>query len=132
MLYYRVVAKCGHVGRNKFILKNIYVKAGNGKDAAKIVRVTPRVKHHHKDAIREVKEITYDEYHNGLKEMNEDMYFKVSNSVDQKLLCYISENDIYSEFEKISFKKNRHGRYLRLVLLDKEWRKQLQGGFLYE
>ena len=81
--YYKVLAKCGHVGRNRYIIKSFYVKAENGKEAAKIVRDKPRVKHHHKDAIKEVIQIKYEEYINGIKIMSDDMYFKVHNRQDQ-------------------------------------------------
>ena len=60
--YYKVLAKCGHVGRHRYITKWFYVKASSGKEAAYIVRYKPRVKHDHKDAIREVVPINYDEY----------------------------------------------------------------------
>lgn len=56
MNYYKVRAKCGHVGRNNYIIKPFFVKANDGKEAAKIVRNTPRVKHDHKYAIIDVKE----------------------------------------------------------------------------
>ena len=36
--YYKVYAKCGHVGRNSYILKWFYVKAESGSEAAKKVR----------------------------------------------------------------------------------------------
>ena len=83
MKYYKVLAKCGHVRRNRYILKWFYLKADSGKEAARIIRFTPRVKHHHKDAIREVVIIDYDEYVNGIKIMTSDMYFNVHNSTDQ-------------------------------------------------
>ena len=57
--YYKVLAKCGHVGRHRYITKWFYVKASSGKEAAYIVRYKPRVKHDHKDAIREVVSINY-------------------------------------------------------------------------
>ena len=33
-MYYKVCAKCGHVGRNKFIHKWLYIEASNKKEAA--------------------------------------------------------------------------------------------------
>ena len=49
-MFYRVKAKCGHVGRNNYIVKNFYVVASSGKEAAHKVRYFPRVKHDRKDA----------------------------------------------------------------------------------
>ena len=39
--YFKVQAKCGHVGRNHYILKWFYVKALTGEEAAKVVRDKP-------------------------------------------------------------------------------------------
>lgn len=74
-MYYKVLVKCGHVGRNKYILKWLYIKAIDGKEAAKIARNIPRVKHNHKDVIRELKKIPFDEYVIGLKMNLQDKYF---------------------------------------------------------
>ena len=98
MKYYEVEAKCGHVGRNYYILKKIYVCACSGKEAANIVRYMPRVKHNHKDAIKSVIEISFKEYKNGRQEMKNDNYFLVQNKQDQNVLCdlegqMIKEND---------------------------------------
>lgn len=51
MNMYKVIAKCGHVGKGKYIQIAFAVKANDGKEAAKIVRKFPRVKHDKKDAI---------------------------------------------------------------------------------
>lgn len=123
MNYYKVMAKCGHVKRNNYILKMFYVCAANGKEAASIVRNMGRVKHHHKDAIREVEMITYDEYLEGLEKNSIDPYFNVHNPRDQKYLCYFSEYEIIRENEPESFKKKTHAKR-RLIesLWIKEWK----------
>lgn len=131
-MYYRVLVKCGHVRRTKYILKYIYIKANNGKEAAKIARKTPRVKHDHKDAIREVKKIEFDEYLNGLKKMDKDMYFKIHNSSDQRIYNFTNEVKIYSEDKIINYKKNRNGRRLRETINKKEMEQVIQGGFEYD
>lgn len=94
MKYYEVKAKCGHVGRKYYLLKTFAVKANNGKDAAKIVRDFPRVKHHHKDAIRELREIDKERYYEILNNNHKDPYFFCHNVQDQKR--YV-ENRIYQE-----------------------------------
>jgi len=58
--FYIVTAKCGHVGKSKYILIDFPVIAEDGREAAKIARQIPRVKHHHKDAIRNVEESSFD------------------------------------------------------------------------
>ncbi|MDE6275942.1 MAG: hypothetical protein K2M75_05320 [Clostridia bacterium] len=84
MQYYKVSAKCGHVGRNNYIIKNFYIKANNGKEAAYKVRYTPRVKHDRKDAILAVDIITKEEYTLGKKIQAKDTYFKVNSSSEQR------------------------------------------------
>ncbi|MCQ2772556.1 MAG: hypothetical protein MJ238_04705 [Bacilli bacterium] len=60
--YFKVVAKCGHVGRRFYVPVQFAIRAQNGKEAAKKARDLPRVKHDHKDAILQVKEISYYEF----------------------------------------------------------------------
>ena len=52
--YYEVLAKCGHVGKKHYVPVKFAVIAEDGKEAAKMVRYFPRVKHNHKDAILNV------------------------------------------------------------------------------
>lgn len=132
MNYYRVKAKCGYVGKNNYIPKDFYVKANNGKEAAKQVRYTPRVKHHQKDAIREVEEISLEEFVLGKRAMAEDMYFKVHNSTEQRSLNAVSKLDIFPETKISKYKRSRLGQYMKNQLLEKEWRKMVQRGYTYE
>ena len=129
-MYYKVLAKCGHVGRNNYIIKCFYVKANDGEEAAKIVRQKPRVKHHHKDALRDVIAIELEEYLTGLKIMEADMYFKVQNSSDQRLYNCVKQEDIYPEEDKKKYKKPRNGQRLRALEMEKEMKKYVQGGWM--
>ena len=129
-MYYKVLAKCGHVGRNNYIIKCFYVKANDGEEAAKIVRQKPRVKHHHKDAIRDVIAIELEEYLTGLKIMEADMYLKVQNSSDQRLYNCVKQEDIYPEEDKKKYKKPRNGQRLRALEMEKEMKKYVQGGWM--
>ncbi len=82
--YFQVVAKCGHVGRNKFVSIAYPVVASSGKEAAARVRQYPRVKHHAKDAIVSCEEIDYETFR-ALKLKNEhDPYLHCKNSHDLK------------------------------------------------
>ena len=94
MKMYEVQAKCGHVGREKYVLKSFAVLAENGREAASITRGLPRVKHHHKDAIRGVKEIDLDRYQEIRITNRMDPYFSCHCVQDQR--AYI-EPDIYAE-----------------------------------
>ena len=117
MKYYQVEAKCGHVGRNNYILKKFYVRAINGKEAASKVRKFPRVKHHHKDAIRSVEDISYEEYLNGLNERSNDEYFLVHSSSEQREKCLDLESQIIREDGGITYKKPTHAKQRKIKKL---------------
>ena len=125
MKYYEVSAKCGHVGRNNYIIKKFYVKAETGEDAAEIVRNKPRVKHHRKDVIIDTKKITEEDYLQGLKEMNEDKYFQVQSKQEQIRCEAVNECEIFREVkeEPIKYKKNYTRQQLRYEMLEKEWKR---------
>lgn len=103
MEHYAVTAQFGHVGRGKYIPKTIPVYAKNGREAAEKVRWMPRVKHHRKDAIIEVRKISEEEYLE-LKEINKnDPYFKVGSKQEQEKLCFNIEEAVicYEEPRKV-------------------------------
>lgn len=85
--FYRVKAKCGHVGNNKYIPIDFYFIADNAKNAAQLCRNTPRVKHHHKDAIIETVEITKADYDTGIAENLKDPYLTVDNIQEQRRIA---------------------------------------------
>lgn len=121
MKYYKVKVKCGHVRKNKYILKWIYVKAEDGKEAAKIARRKSRVKHNHKDAIKEVIKIDFEEYSLGLRAMEDDNYFQVHNKQDQIRLNAVKQEELIDEEVVKKFKKKSLGRRLREIAIEKEW-----------
>ena len=84
MKAYKVIAKCGHVGQNYYIDKVFAVMAETGKEAAAIVRNRSRVKHHHKDAIRSVEEITFDAFYELKAEIMLDPYFHCHSIQEQR------------------------------------------------
>lgn len=90
MNMYEVCAKCGHVGRNYYIDKVFVVRAETAKEAARIVRGFPRVKHHHKDAIRYVRKIDETRYWEVRKWNNIDPYFSCHNIQEQRRTCEIT------------------------------------------
>lgn len=89
MFMYEVCAKCGHVGRNYYVDKVFAVRASSAKEAAKVVRDFPRVKHHHKDAIRYVIRIDEARYWE-IRRMNDmDPYFTCHSIQEQRRTCEI-------------------------------------------
>ena len=105
MDHYAVTAQFGHVGRGKYIPKTVSVYAEDGKKAAEKVRWMPRVKHHRKDAILDVKKITFEEYIK-IREINEkDPYFKVRSKKEQKKFCIDIEKMVVCCSKKNKTKK---------------------------
>lgn len=94
MKMYEVKAKCGHVGRNYYALKSFAIEAEDGKEAAKIVRNKPRVKHHHKDAIKSVNEIDEKRFREIILANRTDPYFRCHNVQEQR---EYEDPDIYPE-----------------------------------
>lgn len=111
--YYKVTCKCGHVGRNKFIPISFPIMAQNGKDAAKLARYIPRVKHDRKDAILECKEITYEEYLQLKKINKKDPYLKCKNVQEQNLIENL-KNRLQDETYFKKWKKKRAPAQYRL------------------
>lgn len=81
--FYAVVAKCGHVGRHFYAEKTFAIQAESGRDAAKIVRAFPRVKHHHKDAIISVEKISRERYGEIKNQNHADPFFRCKCIQDQ-------------------------------------------------
>ena len=125
--YFKVQAKCGHVGRNHYVLKWFYVKALTGQEAAKVVRETPRVKHNQKKAIKDVIEIHFEEYLAGLKINSEDMYFKCTNKQEQEFYKCVKPEEIYPEEKKPNYKKKRNGQRIKNNFLEKEMKREIRG-----
>ena len=104
--YYKVVCKCGHVGRKFYIPIAFAVKAENGREAAYKARYIPRVKHQHKDAVLEVNELSYDEYLS-LKQYNDnDPYLRCASKQEQSKECDL-DNRIISDDHFIDFKEDK-------------------------
>ena len=119
--YFAVTVKFGHVGQHKCIIKTVPIKAESGKEAAFQARWMPRVKHHDKHAIINVKEIDLEAYLILLIEKGLDPYFQCKNIQEQRNECegiedeaqYMKEDEI--DFEnreklrksKVNFKKKK-------------------------
>ena len=58
--YFKVVTKCGHVGRYNCIWINFAIVAESKQQAADKVREEGRVKRNHKDFIKEIQEISFE------------------------------------------------------------------------
>lgn len=83
--YYAVKCKCGHVGRDCYIPIEFAVIASSKKEAAEIGRNIPRCKHHHKDCILNVRELSYQEYIKLNKDNANDPYLHCKSIQEQSL-----------------------------------------------
>lgn len=88
--FYRVTCKCGHVSKKYFIRISFPINADSGKEAAMIARTLPRVKHDHKDAILDCREIDYEEYTILQKINSQDPYLKCENKQEQDCIANLS------------------------------------------
>ena len=96
--YYAVTTKCGHVRRSKYVEVTFAIAAESGKEAARIGRDMPRVKHDLPMAIINVVRISYEEYLE-LKENNSNNpYLQCSSRQEQNRLC----PDIYNYVKEVN------------------------------
>lgn len=109
---FEVVCKCGHVGRSRYVEIRFPIKAKSGKDAARIAREFPRVKHDRKDAILNVLKIDQKRFFE-LTEMNNlDPYLHCVCIQDQNL---IDISDRLQEEKKdvgFGFRKDRNNKFI--------------------
>lgn len=99
--YFKVTCKCGHVGIKYFIRVSFPIIATCGKDASSIARLIARVKHDHKDAILDCKEITYEEF----------LELKIINRNDPYLTCSCKKEQ--EMIEDFSSRLELEPRYLK-------------------
>ena len=116
MKYYIVRTKCGHVGKTKYIVIDFPVAAENGKEAAKKARRIPRVKHHQKDAIIHVTEVSYDEYVECFKKNDNDAYLKCSNKQEQNSIPNFCERILCNSVKQVR-EKVVDNRWVHKVLV---------------
>ena len=104
--YYEVIAKCGHVGKKHYVPIKFAVIAKDGKEAAKMVRQFPRVKHDHKDAILNVNKIDYERYLEIVEMNNNDPYLKCHSRQEQNLIDNLEDRlEIDLHNQKVKYDK---------------------------
>ena len=109
--FFKVVAKCGHVGKRFYYRGEFYVSAESGKAAAAMVRQMPRVKHDHKYAILSVTKIDESEFKQGRTKFACEAYFNCTNQQEQALLWDEISPNVYPEEEPPAYMvKNRDGK----------------------
>ena len=120
MKYFEVEAKCGHVGMNKCILVTFACVARDGKEAATKVRQFPRVKHDHKDAIRNVREISFEEFVKLRSENDADPYLHCKNPQEQRKIPGFEARIIPDTLEMRMSRKRSPLRRVRIAFREAE------------
>ena len=103
--YFKVNAKCGHVGRGNFINIDFAVVAENAKEAAAKTRMFGRVKHHYKDAINFVEEINIDEFNELVEKLSNDPYIGCDNIQEQRRI-----EDFYDRISAYDYEEEKKDR----------------------
>ena len=129
--YFKVTCKCGHVGNKYFIRISFPIVATCGKDASSIARYIPRVKHDHKDAILDCKEISSKEYLELQIINNKDPYLKCECKQEQEMIdSFSSRLELEPRFLKKEKKNKRESVEYRLkkqsYALNEKWWEYLE------
>lgn len=106
MKYFIVQVKCGHVGTNRYIPIDFPITAATASEAAQEVRMFPRVKHNHPDAILSVMAVSIDDYYRQLEANNNDPYLHIKSKYQQKAILPLIE-------ERIVYEKRSESKRLR-------------------
>jgi hypothetical protein len=107
---FEVVCKCGHVGISHYIAVPFPVKAQSGKEAARIARQYPRVKHDHKYAILSVLKIDQNRFDELEENLKKDAYMHCSCIQDQNMIDISDRLQDEEEKELYLTKKNENGK----------------------
>ena len=124
MKYFEVIAKCGHVGRDRYYEGHFFLRGKSKREVAAAVKAFPRVKKNHEDAILDVIEISEERFIEGNLENAENPYFKCKSKREQNAVIELIEDKIFPETElQLDYrkqrgfacdkKKKRHGNFIR-------------------
>lgn len=117
--YYKVVCKCGHIGKMKYIPIAYAVCADSAKSAETKAKKIGRVKHDAEDAIIHCSKISYEEYLI-IKEINDNDPYLGCHS-DEEAAQYDFSERVRDEFHKSDkqHRATRHERILRQLKINK-------------
>lgn len=96
--YFKVTAKCGHVGKGNYVPINFAVKAENASAASQITKRFPRVKKQLWDCILACVEISRKEYKELRRINDNDPYLQCKCARDHSLVE--NENERVVQFEE--------------------------------
>ena len=103
--YFKVVTKCGHVGRYNCIWINFAIVAESKQQAADKVREEGRVKRDHKDFIKEIKEISFEAFMELKAQNDADPYLHCKNIQEQNRIVGFEERIFVDEYNLAKLEK---------------------------
>lgn len=109
-MFCKVYVKCGHVGINNCINVWMPVEAENKREAARIARWLPRVKHHHKDAILDVVIISKNEFDHLIQTNTNDPYLNCHSKQEQNRI-----EDLYTRIEEDTYNLKKNETIIKRV-----------------
>jgi hypothetical protein len=112
--WFLVTAKCGHVGRERYLPVTFAVIAQNARQAAAKARQYPRVKRHHKDAILRVEEIDKQTYLAAIEQNNNDPYLRCRSRREQSPYEKQIQTRTLPETASMPVRKEQEGKTLYL------------------
>ena len=116
--FYLVTAKCGHVGKYRFIEVQFPVCAESAHEASQKVLNKPKVKRQLKNAISDVKEINENEYINKKRELHNNSY--ISSHTKKEIINYIEDAKYLGRMTK-KYKNSFSSRLERVQFLLKKY-----------
>ncbi len=114
MKYYLVIAKCGHVGKGKYVEVEFPVYAIDKHSASQMCLRKGKVKKHLKNAISSIYEITYEEYLKRLDVYKENQFVKAHTK--KEIVDYI-ESAQKLESDRKGYKNSFKSRSERVLYL---------------
>ena len=108
--YFKVVTKCGHVGRFNCIWIDFAICAENKQEAADKIREEGRVKRDHKDFIKEIEEISFDTFMKLKAKNDSDPYLHCKNIQEQNAIFGFEERVEVDEYNLAKLEKKTSKR----------------------
>lgn len=118
MRYYKVYAKCGHVGRGYYVEKCFAVKAVTASDAAVKVLKLPKVKKQLKNAITKIEEVDFETYRILMIENQSDIYLTAHTK--SEILDVIYNERLRNSYKREKRKKEWSNRVERIKYITKK------------
>lgn len=136
--YFSVTTKCGHVGRLNCVWIDFAIYAESAKEAAEIARQKGRAKHHHKNTIKEVVEISMEDFYKLKAKNDSDPYLHAKNHREQLQIesfderIELDEYNIAKKYQKTSKKQSLEFRVKKAKVIEKSHKRALSEYFYEE